>query len=144
MANTEFRQLIYTKRQEVVEITLNRPDVLNALSVELYAELGEALIGASADEEVQVIVITGAGGAFSTGGDLKQGDRLNRKDPQLFADASHRVFTQILNSDKTVVAKINGITQAGGLAIVAACDLAIASDQASFKCPEALVGIWEP
>jgi enoyl-CoA hydratase len=144
MANSEFRQLIYAKRQKVVEITLNRPDALNALSVELYTELGDAVTKASADEEVQIIVITGSGRAFSTGGDLKQGDRLNRKEPQLFADASNRVFTQILSSDKTIVAKINGITQAGGLAIVAACDLAIASDQASFKCPEALVGIWEP
>ena len=144
MVNSEFRQLIYAKRQKVVEITLNRPDVLNALSVELYTELGDAVTKASADEEVQIIVITGAGRAFSTGGDLKQGDHLNQKEPQLFADASKRVFTEILNSDKTIVAKINGITQAGGLAIVAACDLAIASDQASFKCPEAIVGIWEP
>ena len=144
MAYTEFKQLICTKKQKVVEITLNRTDALNALSVELYTELGDALIEASADVEVQVIVITGAGRAFSTGGDLKQGNHLNQSEPQLFVDASIRVFRQILSSDKTIVAKINGITQAGGLAIVAACDLAIASDQASFKCPEALVGIWEP
>ncbi|HJP91100.1 MAG TPA: enoyl-CoA hydratase/isomerase family protein [Pyrinomonadaceae bacterium] len=144
MANSEFRQLIYADRKKVVEITLNRPDALNALSIELYTELGDAVTKASADEAVQIIVITGAGRAFSTGGDLKQGDHVNREEPQLFADASNRVFTRILNSDKTIIAKINGITQAGGLAIVAACDLAIASDQASFKCPEALVGIWEP
>lgn len=144
MAYSEFTQLICTKKQGVVEITLNRSDVLNALSVELYTELADALVEASADDEVQVIVITGAGRAFSTGGDLKQGDRLNKRDPQLFVESSKRVFTQILSSEKTIVAKINGITQAGGLAIVAACDLAIASDQASFRCPEALVGIWEP
>lgn len=144
MAYTEFKQLICAKRQKVVEITLNRAEALNALSVELYTELGDALAEASAAEEVQVIVITGAGRAFSTGGDLKQGDRLNQTDPQRFVDASKRVFTQIISSEKTIVAKINGITQAGGLAIVAACDLAIASEQATFKCPEALVGIWEP
>jgi enoyl-CoA hydratase/carnithine racemase len=144
MAYTEFKQLICTKKQKVVEIILNRTEALNALSVELYTELGDALIQASADAEVQVIVITGAGRAFSTGGDLKQGDHLNRKEPELFAEASHRVLTKILRSDKTIVAKVNGITQAGGLAIVAACDLAIASDQASFRCPETLVGIWEP
>ena len=144
MANTDFRQLIYLKSRKVVEITHNRPDVLNALSVELYTELGDALIAASADPDVQVIVITGTGRAFSTGGDLKQGDNLNRKEPELFAHASNRVFTQIVKSDKTIVAKVNGVTQAGGVAIVAACDLAVASDQASFRCPEALVGIWEP
>ena len=144
MGYTEFKQLICTKKQKIVEITLNRTEALNALSLELYTELGDALTQASADDEVQVIVITGAGRAFSTGGDLKQGDHLNRKEPELFADASHRVFTEILRSNKTIVAKVNGITQAGGVAIVAACDLAIASDQASFKCPETLVGIWEP
>jgi enoyl-CoA hydratase/carnithine racemase len=50
----------------------------------------------------------------------------------------------ILESEKIVVAKVNGITQAGGLLVVAACDLAIASERATFKCPEALVGLWEP
>ena len=144
MGDNDFRQLIYTHRGKVVEITLNRPDVLNALSVELYTELGDALIEASNDADVQVILITGAGRAFSTGGDLKQGDTVNREDPRRFTEASNRMLKQILRSDKTVVAKVNGITQAGGLLIVAACDLAIASDQATFKCPEALVGIWEP
>jgi enoyl-CoA hydratase len=144
MGDNDFRQLIYTNRGKVVEITLNRPDVLNALSVELYTELGDALIEASNDADVQVILISGAGRAFSTGGDLKQGDTVNREDPQQFTEASNRMLKQILRSDKTVVAKVNGITQAGGLLIVAACDLAIASDRATFKCPEALVGIWEP
>jgi enoyl-CoA hydratase/carnithine racemase len=144
MSGSGFQQLIYNKRGKVVEITLNRPDVLNALSVELYTELGEAVAQASLDSEVQVVVITGAGRAFSTGGDLKQGDTVNREDPSLFAEASNRLIKQILASDKIIVAKINGITQAGGLLIVAACDLAIASDRATFKCPEALVGLWEP
>ncbi len=144
MNKNGFKQLIYTRRGKVTEITLNRADVLNALSLELYLELGDALIAASNDNETQVIVITGAGRAFSTGGDLKQGDLLNRDYPERFAEASKRMLNQILRSDKTVVAKVNGITQAGGLLIVAASDLAIASDQATFKCPEALVGIWEP
>lgn len=144
MGDHDFRQLIFTHRGKVVEITLNRPDVLNALSVELYTELGDALIEASNEEDVQVILITGAGRAFSTGGDLKQGDTVNREDPQRFAEVSNRMLMQILKTDKTVVAKVNGITQADGLLIVAACDLAIASDQATFRCSEALVGIWEP
>jgi enoyl-CoA hydratase/carnithine racemase len=144
MASDHFEQLIYTKSGEVVEITLNRPDALNALSLELYGELGDAVTRASGDAEVQVVVITGAGRAFSTGGDLKQGDKVNREDPRLFAEVSNRMLKAILESEKVVVAKVNGITQAGGLLVVAACDLAIASDRATFKCPEALVGLWEP
>jgi enoyl-CoA hydratase/carnithine racemase len=144
MASDSFEQLIYTKRGEVAEIVLNRPDALNALSLELYGELGDALIEASKDPEVQIVIITGAGRAFSTGGDLKQGDRVNRDDPRLFAEVSNRMLKAILESEKIIVAKVNGIAQAGGLLVVAACDLAIASDRATFKCPEALVGLWEP
>ena len=144
MASDSFEHLIYTKRGEVAEIVLNRPDALNALSLELYGELGDAVIEASKDPEVQIVVITGAGRAFSTGGDLKQGDRVNRDDPRLFAEVSNRMLKAILESEKIVIAKVNGITQAGGLLVVAACDLAIASDRATFKCPEALVGLWEP
>ena len=144
MTDSSYQELIYTKRGKVAEITLNRADVLNAISVELYTELGDALNAASNDASVQVIVITGAGRAFSTGGDLKQGDKVNRDEPKRFAEASDRMFKQILGSAKTVIAKVNGIAQAGGLLIVAACDLAIASERATFKCPEALVGIWEP
>lgn len=144
MSEGGFEQLIYAKRGKVVEITLNRPDVLNALSIELYAELGEAVAQASGDDEVQVIVIAGAGRAFSTGGDIKQGDVINREDPRRFTEVSHRMLTEIIRGDKVVIAKVNGLAQAGGLLIVAACDLAIASDQATFRCPEALVGLWEP
>ncbi len=144
MKRDGFEQLIYTKRRKVVEIVLNRPDVLNALSIQLYSELGEAVAQANADPEIRVVVITGAGRAFSTGGDLKQGSTVNREAPKLFAQASQSAIKQIMDAEKIVVAKINGITQAGGLLIVAASDLAIASDRATFKCPEALVGLWEP
>ena len=144
MKRDGFAQLIYTKKGKVVEIVLNRPEVLNALSIQMYSELGEAVAQANADHDVRVIVITGAGRAFSTGGDLKQGSTVNREAPMLFAQASKFALNQIIEAEKIVVAKINGITQAGGLLIVAASDLAIASDRATFKCPEALVGLWEP
>jgi len=143
MSDVGFQQLIY-RSGKVAEIVLNRPEVLNALSTQLYRELGDAVAQASADPQTQIIVITGAGTAFSTGGDLKEGDKINREDPELFARVSNRMLKQILTTDKVVIAKINGATQAGGLLIVAACDLAIASDQATFKSPEALVGLWEP
>lgn len=144
MSTSDFKNLIYSKRGKAVEITLNRPEVLNALSIESYTELGEAVAQANNDPEVRVVVITGTGRAFSTGGDLKQGEKVNREAPALFAKASNRMLRAIIDGDKIVVSKVNGITQAGGLLIVAASDLAVASDQATFMCPEALVGLWEP
>lgn len=144
MNERSFTQLIYEKRGRVVELTLNRPDVLNALSLELYAELGDAIELAQRDTEARIVVITGAGRAFSTGGDIRQGEQVNREAPQLFAEVSKRMLSGILQSDQIVIARVNGIAQAGGLLIVAACDLAIASDQATFKSPEALIGLYEP
>lgn len=144
MGESGFEHLIYTTRCKVATVMLNRPDCLNALSIELYRELGDAVAQASADPDVQVAVITGAGRAFSTGGDIKQGDKVNREDPNLFAQESNRMLKNILSSGKVIIAKVNGIAQAGGLLIVAACDLAIASSQATFKSPEGLVGLWEP
>lgn len=144
MDQVDFQQLIYRKRDQVAEIVLNRPDVLNALSIELYTELGDAIERAQADVGVRAVVISGAGRAFSTGGDLKQGDQVSRDEPQRFAQASHRMLKQLLSTDKIVIAKVNGTAEAGGLLIVAASDLAIASNQATFRCPEALVGLWEP
>lgn len=144
MAATEFKLLIYEKRGRVAEITLNRPSQLNALSIELYQELGDAIEVAGSDPDLRVVTITGSGRAFSTGGDLKQGDKINRDAPEVFAEVSKRMLSGILRSDLIVVAKVNGITQAGGLLVVAACDLVIASDQATFKSPEGLVGLYEP
>ncbi len=144
MSGEGYEQLIYSKRGKVVEIVLNRPEVLNALSIQLYTELGEAVAQANRDHDVRVVVISGAGRAFSTGGDLVQGSTVNREAPKLFAQASNFALKQMLDAEKVVIAKVNGITQAGGLLIVAASDLAIASDRATFKCPEALVGLWEP
>lgn len=144
MSEGGFTQLIYDKRGKVVEITLNRPDQLNALSLELYGELGEAVEMTGRDPEAQIVVITGAGRAFSTGGDIKQGDRVNRETPQLFAEVSKRMLASIVDSDRIVIAKVNGAAQAGGLLIVAASDLAIASDEATFRSPEALIGLYEP
>lgn len=144
MGECDFKQLIFDRRGKTVQIMLNRPDVLNAMSLELYTELADAVELASACCDVQAIVITGAGHAFSTGGDLKQGNVVNHLDPNLFARASSRMFKHLLTSEKTIIAKVNGVAQASGVLIVAACDLAIASDQATFRCPEALVGLWEP
>lgn len=144
MRETGFEQLIYEKQGPVVRITLNRPDQLNALSIELYTELGDAVLRAGSDAEAQIIVITGAGRAFSSGGDIKQGDRVNRETPQIFAQASKRMLSAIIKSDCVVIAQVNGTAQAGGLLIVAACDLAIAAEDATFKCPEALIGLYEP
>lgn len=121
----------------ICTITLNRPDVLNAFNDELTAELNEALKNAERDANVRVIIITGSGRAFSSGQDL--GD-LKKKYvpgyvPQLGDDLRRRynpIIKRIREMEKPVIAAVNGVAAGAGCSLALACDMRIASDQASF------------
>jgi 2-(1,2-epoxy-1,2-dihydrophenyl)acetyl-CoA isomerase len=121
----------------ICTITLNRPDVLNAFNDQLTTELGEALKNAERDANARVIVITGAGRAFSSGQDL--GD-LKAKYvpgfvPHLGDDLRRRynpIIKRIREMDKPVIAAVNGVAAGAGCSLALACDMRIASDQAAF------------
>jgi 2-(1,2-epoxy-1,2-dihydrophenyl)acetyl-CoA isomerase len=115
----------------VLELTLDRPDAMNSFTVELHEELTRALEDAR-KPEVRVVVITGAGRAFSAGQDLAEahgsatgpGERLRRfYNPNILA---------IRSLDKPVIAAVNGVAAGAGVALALACDLRIASEKASF------------
>jgi enoyl-CoA hydratase/carnithine racemase len=135
----------------VVWVTIDRPDELNCLSHEMYGQLADVMVDATADGSVDVVVITGSGRAFSTGGDLKQvlaafaaGDAEVSRVTQLFAESSMRMFQAIEATPKTVVAMVNGICQAGGLSLALCSDIVVASARATFCVPEGKVGIADP
>lgn len=121
----------------ICTITLNRPDVLNAFNDQLTTELGEALKAAERDPAVRVIVITGAGRAFSSGqdlGDLKE-KYVPGYVPHLGDDLRKRynpIIKRIRDMEKPVIAAVNGVAAGAGCSLALACDLRIASDQASF------------
>jgi enoyl-CoA hydratase/carnithine racemase len=111
---------------------LNRPDSLNALSWELILELEHALVASDADDRVCAVLITGRGRAFSAGGDLKAYLSL-QADPAAFdrfLRDLHRTFAAIRTMRKPVVALVNGVTAAGGLELLLACDFAYAAESA--------------
>ena len=121
----------------VCTITLNRPDVLNAFNDQLTTELHEALKAAEKDAAVRVIVITGAGRAFSSGQDLA--DLKTRYVPgyvpELGDDLRRRynpIIKRIREMEKPVIAAVNGVAAGAGCSLALACDMRIASDQASF------------
>jgi enoyl-CoA hydratase/carnithine racemase len=117
----------------VVTLTLNRPKQYNALSEELLAELQAALESIEQDASVRVVIIAGNGPAFCAGHDLKQMRATPRKDyyDKLFAQCSRFMLT-LARIPQPVIARVHGIATAAGCQLVAACDLAVASDAARF------------
>src|SRR5262245_4842812 len=112
---------ILTLRQgKILEVTLSRPEAYNALDLDLIKSLGEMLTLAAADFSVQGVIITGAGKAFCSGGDLKsisqQGEDLGSVFYRL-APLFHLAITEIRRMGKPVVAAINGIAAGGGFSL---------------------------
>lgn len=114
-------------------VTMNQPDKLNPIDWDTGLALGRAFDELSADEIVRVVAVTGAGRAFSAGGDMKKYQALQRDPqdfPQFLADL-HQVFGRISQQPKPFLALVNGIAVAGGIELMLSCDLAFASTSAS-------------
>lgn len=121
-------------------ITINRPEVMNALHAPAHAELSKLFDEFHEDPDLWVAIITGAGDrAFSAGNDLKYqaagGDR------SAMPDTGFGGMTSRWNLDKPVIAAVNGVAMGGGFELALACDLIIASDNARFALPEPKVGL---
>jgi methylglutaconyl-CoA hydratase len=124
-------------------VTLNRPEVRNALSGELRSELLSALLEAGSEARVRAIVVTGAGDAFCAGLDLREleatvagSEAQHRADSAALAE----LFLAIVESTKPVVAAVNGAAVAGGAGLVTACDVAFSARSARFGYTEARIG----
>lgn len=123
----------------ILTITIDRPEVLNALHAEAHIELARAFDLYAADPELRVAIITGAGDrAFCVGTDLKA---LARTGPYEYPPGGFAGITKRFDLWKPVIAAVNGLCLGGGVEIVAACDLAVASDHVEFALPEPLVGL---
>ena len=122
----------------IMTVRINRPDRLNALHPPANAELGEVFDEFAANDDLWVAVITGEGRGFSAGNDLRHqaegGVRVPT--PRGFGGLTSR-----FDMDKPVIAAVNGVAMGGGFEIALACDLIIASDQATFALPEPKVGL---
>lgn len=129
--------ILYEASDGVATITLNRPDALNALTPEMNDRLPELIGQAEADAAVRVIVLSGAGRAFSAGADLKtmgQPDRLGRNALVGRERTLHgaRVVQRMMTREKPMIAAVNGVVAGMACSFVLACDFALASDSARF------------
>jgi enoyl-CoA hydratase len=120
-------------------LTLNRPEVFNALNADMALGLAELTEQATARDDVRVVVITGVGAAFSTGADIS-GDSARLLDERA-VDAANRIIRAIVNLDKPVVAAVNGVAAGVGCSAALAADLVVAAESASFLLAFARVGL---
>jgi enoyl-CoA hydratase len=121
-------------------LTLNRPDVLNALTGEMADELARLIEEATTRDDIRVVTVTGAGSAFSTGADISGGDAPEHVDGTAL-DRANRIIRAIVNLDKPVVAAVNGIAAGIGCSAALAADIVVAAESASFLLAFARVGL---
>lgn len=115
--------LEYEKGKEICVVTLNRPQVLNAMNRDLLLELIDLLEEIRKREEVKLSIITGVGKAFMSGGDIKEMSRMNLMEFREFILLIQKVTKLIREIEKPVIAAVNGYALGGGCEIAVACDM---------------------
>jgi methylglutaconyl-CoA hydratase len=142
-AETPENVVRYERRGSVVWLTIDRPDSSNALTFEVLRGLHDGLDRAMRDVEARAIVLTGAGErAFCAGADLKLAAANLRPDPALTTTEYAELLRALMACTLPLVARVNGHCVAGGMGLLAACDLAVTSDRATFGLPEVKVGLF--
>ncbi len=126
----------------VALLTLNRPDVMNSLNFDLLSGLKEQIDGLRFNKDVRVVLITGAGEkAFCAGADLKERATLDELQVKQFIYTIRNLFTEIEQLNKPVIAAVNGVALGGGTELALACDIRLASENASLGLTETKLAI---
>jgi methylglutaconyl-CoA hydratase len=136
--------LTVTHENSVATVTLDRPETRNALNGELIARVRECFAALATDESVRVVVLTGAGTAFSAGADIawmQAAAEFTADDNERDARKLAETFATIDRCPKPVVARVNGAAFGGGVGLVACCDVAVAVEGARFAFSEVRLGI---
>lgn len=129
------------RRENWLELTLNRPDKRNALSRALIGELTDTLRRAEADTEIRSVIIGGAGPAFSAGLDLKEVAQTTAEQAEHDASNLLTLFETIDNLDKPVIAAVHGPAVAGGAGLISVCDIVICGEAGVIGYPEIKRGL---
>lgn len=136
---------LYEVKEGIATVAFNRPEVLNALTFEVYAQFRDLLAELRRDEQVRVLIVTGQGRAFCAGGDVHKiiGDLLERdvRGHLEFARMTGAVVQNMRLLDKPIIAAVNGIAAGAGAVIALAADLRVASERARFAFLFTRVGL---
>ena len=136
-----YQFLTFEVAERIAVITVNRPDKLNALNDATIAELGRAIDEANAREDVAGVLLTGAGRSFIAGADISELESQSPLEAQRRARVGQAIFRRFETSPKPTVARVQGAAYAGGMGLVAACDIAVASHDAKFCLSEVKLGL---
>ncbi len=137
-----YQNLLVETAPPVATITLNRPSRRNALSGELMRELIHCLDELAANHDVRAIILAAAGSAFSAGHDLSEMIGLDITRYREIFDVCTELMTRLKTIPQPVIAAVQGVATAAGCQLVAACDLAVASESASFATPGVRIGLF--
>jgi enoyl-CoA hydratase/carnithine racemase len=137
-----FSNLILEKKNSIAYVTVNRPKVLNALNDATFQELHDAFTGLKSDDDVRVVILTGAGEkAFVAGADIGEIAKVNEAGGRALSRRGQAVFDLIEQLGKPVIACVNGFALGGGCELAMACTLRLASENAKFGQPEVKLGL---
>ena len=136
-----YKNIVVEKKEGIGTITINRPNVLNALDNDTLIELSAAFDELEKDKEVKVVILTGADKAFIAGADIKQMKNMTPLQAKTFAETGHSLLRKIEESRLVVIAAVNGYALGGGCEVMMACDIAIAARNAKIGQPEINLGI---
>ncbi len=137
-----YKYLILEQEDGIGTLFINRPQAMNALNTEVLKELGQAAADIAADDQIKVLIITGAGDkAFVAGADIKEMSALTGVEGREFGIIGNWAFRQLEKMGKPVIAAVNGFALGGGCELAMAADIRLASEKAKFGQPEVGLGI---
>jgi len=137
-----YKTLLTSIENNVLTITINRPDKLNALNTEVFSDLNNSLEEIENNTEIRSAIITGAGTkAFVAGADITEFSRLNKEDAMAMSKRGQDIFLKIERCNKPIIAAVNGFALGGGCELSMACHFRIASENAKFGQPEVNLGL---
>jgi enoyl-CoA hydratase/carnithine racemase len=136
------QDLLQSREGNLGIITLNRPDRRNPLSLSLMLGLTRALEEFGADQNIRAVILASTGKAFSAGHDLSEMVGRSATDYRRIFDVCTELMTRIQSIPQPVIAQVQGVATAAGCQLVASCDLAVASEQATFATPGVRIGLF--
>ncbi|HSQ83929.1 MAG TPA: enoyl-CoA hydratase-related protein [Desulfobacterales bacterium] len=138
----EYTNIKFQIEEHIATITFNRPEVLNALNEASLKELSHAVDKVAGDEDIRVLILTGAGDkSFVAGADIKEFLKFNALKAKMFSEMGHSIVNKLQDLPIPVIGAVNGFALGGGCEVAIACDFIYASENAMFGLPEINLGI---